>query len=125
MCPRRFRHKHHVVPHERTHTGEKPYACSMCPMRFAEKSHVVPHERTHTGEKPYACSICQRRFTCKSDVVRHEQTHRPPRVNPTSPALLSSVTVVTVPTGPSMLGKRAHLHMGQILSLRTPVSRVS
>ena len=34
----------------RTHTGEKPYACSMCPKRFCEKGQVTRHERTHTAQ---------------------------------------------------------------------------
>ena len=54
MCPMRFAQKSDVAPHERTHTGEKLYACSVCPMRFARKSDVATHERTHTGEKPHA-----------------------------------------------------------------------
>ena len=75
VCPMRFSNKSAVPRHERTHTGEKPYACSMCPIRFTNKSTVAPHERTHTGEKPYACSMCPRRFTNKSHVVPHERTH--------------------------------------------------
>ena len=62
MCPRMFTNKSEIAPHERTHTGEKPYACSMCPRMFSKNCHVAPHERTHTGEKPYACSMCPRMF---------------------------------------------------------------
>ena len=63
--------------HERTRTGEKPYACSMCPRRLAEKDAVAPHERTHTGEKPYDCTIsmCPMRFAKKSDVPPLVRTH--------------------------------------------------
>ena len=75
MCPRRFAEKGKVVRHERTHTGEKPYACSTCPRRFSIKSNVPKHERTHTGERPYACSMCPMRFAQKSTVARHERTH--------------------------------------------------
>ena len=48
MCPMRFTNKSGVARHERTHTDEKPYACSMCPRRFADKGNVSRHERTHT-----------------------------------------------------------------------------
>ena len=72
---KRFAEKNKVVPHERTHTGEKPHACSMCPTRFSQKNDVPPHERTHTGEKPYGCSVCPRRFSQKGNLARHERTH--------------------------------------------------
>ena len=75
FCPKQFDQKGAATRHERTHTGEKPYACSICPRRFARRSAVAPHERTHTGEKPYACSICPRRFAQKGHVPRHERTH--------------------------------------------------
>ena len=35
-----------------TPPGSSPYVCSMCPKRLAQKGDVIPHARTHTGEKP-------------------------------------------------------------------------
>ena len=54
-----------------SHTGEKPYACSMGP-RFTQKGNVEPHERSHTGEKPCASSMRPMRFARKSAVARHQ-----------------------------------------------------
>ncbi len=49
-CGKAFAAPSKLMVHKRTHTGEKPYACSMCPKRFAEKSNAVRHERTHTAD---------------------------------------------------------------------------
>ena len=34
--------------------------CQFCPKAFADSSQCVVHERTHTGEKPYACPYCDK-----------------------------------------------------------------
>lgn len=31
----------------RTHTGEKPYACSVCSVRFAQKYNLNSHMKIH------------------------------------------------------------------------------
>ena len=74
-CPARFTAKSSLVVHQRTHTGEKPFACTEFPARFTESGALQTHLRTHTGERPFACTECPARFSEKSALVRHKRTH--------------------------------------------------
>ncbi|WAR17153.1 LOW QUALITY PROTEIN: ZN845-like protein [Mya arenaria] len=38
------------------------YACEFCGKDFGRASWLERHRRTHTGEKPYECTICHKRF---------------------------------------------------------------
>ena len=42
----------------RTHSGDKPYQCSICKKGFSQNSKLRKHLRTHTGDKPYQCAQC-------------------------------------------------------------------
>ncbi|XP_053513400.1 histone-lysine N-methyltransferase PRDM9-like [Artibeus jamaicensis] len=74
-CWQGFNDGSHLITHQRTHSGEKPYVCRECGRGFTCKSDLIRHQRTHSGEKPYVCRECGRGFTCKSHLIRHQRTH--------------------------------------------------
>lgn len=75
-----------MVIHQRTHTGEQPFACTVpsCGMRFNKAGNMARHMRTHTGERPHVCNVpkCGKDFARAEDLSRHNLTHTGERPYP-------------------------------------------
>ncbi len=72
-CEKVFRHKNALKVHLRTHTstGQLPHECQICSERFEDHERLKVHLLSHSGEKPFECSLCGAGFTRKSARDRH------------------------------------------------------
>ncbi|KAK4047402.1 hypothetical protein OIV83_005449 [Microbotryomycetes sp. JL201] len=78
-CDKAYTRPVRLEEHLRSHTGERPFACSQCDASFQRDSHLKAHQRTHlpASAKSYECQECDRKFWTGQHLRKHvEVMHR-------------------------------------------------
>ncbi|KAI0793937.1 hypothetical protein C8Q74DRAFT_544575 [Fomes fomentarius] len=72
-----FASKQKISRHMQSHTGHRPFQCSVCSQNFSEAATLAQHMRRHTQEKPYVCDFpgCGKAFAIAGALTIHKRTH--------------------------------------------------
>jgi len=99
-CEAAFSTLYRLTAHKRIHTGNT-FNCkeSGCPRLFTTKSDLKKHTRTHTNERPFACSVpaCGKAFVASHHLKNHMKSHQRRMARLNGPSLQNKVSAADGP----------------------------
>jgi len=67
QCEKSFSYPSGLYSHKNIHTSK--YKCTECGKCCEDSNALAVHRRSHTGQKPFECTVCSKRFTRANHLV--------------------------------------------------------
>ncbi|XP_070991029.1 zinc finger protein Gfi-1b-like [Oncorhynchus clarkii lewisi] len=75
ICRKTFGHAVSLEQHMNVHSQKRSFECKMCGKTFKRSSTLSTHLLIHSDTRPYPCQYCGKRFHQKSDMKKHTYIH--------------------------------------------------
>ncbi|KAH9898532.1 hypothetical protein C8Q73DRAFT_727296 [Cubamyces lactineus] len=79
-CTKAYSKSSRLAEHQRSHTGDRPYVCSVCNKSYLRETHLQAHSRTHlpSSARPFVCEEegCGKRFWTSQHLRVHTELHK-------------------------------------------------
>ncbi|CAM9205842.1 unnamed protein product [Lampetra planeri] len=75
ICGKTFGHAVSLDQHRAVHSQERSFGCKICGKSFKRSSTLSTHLLIHSDTRPYPCQYCGKRFHQKSDMKKHTFIH--------------------------------------------------
>ncbi|KAM9435951.1 uncharacterized protein znf770 [Clarias gariepinus] len=89
------------------------HECPVCHKCFSAPSKLRRHCLTHTGQRPFQCSLCCRAFRQLSHLKAHHSVHAAPRKKLTSALQMHRVTHTQPSTSKARLRRFVHISLAR------------
>ncbi|XP_058502989.1 zinc finger protein 99 isoform X2 [Solea solea] len=73
-CAKSFKNEESLDKHLQRHSFRQ-HKCDICHESFHSSSQLRNHFNTHTGAKPYECTLCGKTFSRSGSIIAHQKNH--------------------------------------------------
>ncbi|XP_034553908.1 zinc finger protein 90-like [Notolabrus celidotus] len=73
-CSKGFFNEQSLEKHQLRHDQRK-HTCNICSKSFILHTQLMHHHNTHTGAKPFQCTVCGKAFGHPLNLIKHQKKH--------------------------------------------------